>query len=143
MDLEIRISLHKTSFYMHKKNKIFYAYRCTKQIPDPKICRNGEILRINDFRFKLVLLVLHENKISKPKRRGRAFETRGRVSWFDLLEFLFAFKNKTECTNLPRYSHGKLEKQFLNFINATNKIKHDNYKLDEIVKNFFNKQLTI
>ena len=53
MDLETRISLHKTSFYTYKKNKILYAYRCTKQIPDPKICRNGEILRINDFRSKM------------------------------------------------------------------------------------------
>ena len=29
--------------------------------------------------FKQVLLVLNENKISKPKKRGRAFVTRGRV----------------------------------------------------------------
>ena len=76
---------------MHKKS---FA---NEEIPDPKICRDGEILRIIDFRgkntqprilprkkpsacFKLVLLVLNENKTSKPKRRGRAFETRGRVS---------------------------------------------------------------
>ena len=38
--------------------------------------------------LKLVILVLNENKISKPKRRGRAFETRGRVSCFELFEFL-------------------------------------------------------
>ena len=31
-------------------------------------------------------------------------------------------------------------KQFLNFINA-NKRKHDNYELDEVGKNLFNKQL--
>ena len=65
------ISLHKTSF-------------ANEEIPDPKICRNGEILRINAYStkedkatcFTLVLLVLNENKRSKPKRRGRAFETR-------------------------------------------------------------------
>ena len=36
--------------------------------------------------FKLFLLVLNRNKISKPKRRARAFETRGRV-----------FKHAAEC----------------------------------------------
>ena len=62
MDLEIRISLHKASFYTHKKNKILYAYRCKKQIPEPQICRNGEILRINDFRSKMIQSLISPRK---------------------------------------------------------------------------------
>ena len=27
--------------FIRIKKQDFYAYRCTKQIPDPKICRNG------------------------------------------------------------------------------------------------------
>ena len=69
------MSLHKTSF-------------ANEEIPEPKICRNGKILRINDFRgkftkkvpaacFKLVLLVLNENKISKPKNAGELLKHAG------------------------------------------------------------------
>ena len=43
---------------------------------------------LNTAYFKLVILVLNENKTSKPKRRGRAFEIRGRVSCFELFDFL-------------------------------------------------------
>ena len=37
-------------------------------------------------------------------------QARGRVFWFDLSKFLFAFKNKAECTNLPRYKTIILQK---------------------------------
>ena len=52
------MSLRKTSF-------------ASEEIPDPKICRNGEILRINDFRGK------------KTRLRILRRKTRQRVSnWF-------------------------------------------------------------
>ena len=80
----ICISLHKKSF-------------ANEEIPGLEICRNAEILRIFDFQGKKtrprvsnsIFLVLNENKISKPKRRGRAFETHGRV-----------FKHSAECLDL-------------------------------------------
>ena len=51
--------------------------------------------------FKLVLLVLNENKISKPKRRRRAFKTRRRVfkhaaECLDSIYFNFCFCLKTK-----------------------------------------------
>ena len=117
----IHRSLHKTSF-------------ANEKIPDPKFCRNDEMLQLTTCGlkdatayftkkdpavcFKQVLLVLNENKISQPKGRGRAFETRGwlfkhAAECFDLICLKFCLRLKTKQNVLichgtkpcPRFSH--------------------------------------